>query len=96
MVHFAGTGLAFACLVPAALLRKKRFLFSAPAIGYLSAWAAHFGLQHNVPATFSRPLWSIVSYWRMIGLTAVRRLGPELERAGVHHSAVSPKTSPPV
>jgi hypothetical protein len=79
-VHYAGSLLALACLAAAVAL-DRWFLIGLPILGYGFAWAAHFGIEHNKPATLQYPLWSLASDYRMLGLWLAGRLRPHLERS---------------
>lgn len=67
----------------ALLSGRSAWLLAIPLAGYGLAWIAHFRVERNRPATFSYPLWSLAADFRMWWLWLTRRLGPELERAGV-------------
>jgi len=82
-LHYLGTVLAVAALVIAGLERDWRWLLAAPVVGYALAWFGHLVFEHNRPATFGQPTWSLVSDFRMLGLFVSGRLGIELRRAGI-------------
>jgi len=36
-----------------------------PVAGYGFAWVGHFGFEHNKPATFQYPIYSLMGDWVM-------------------------------
>lgn len=55
-------------------------LLLAPPVLYGCAWYSHFFIEHNMPATFTYPGWSLISDFKMFSLAAIGRIGPELEK----------------
>ena len=82
-LHYLGTYLAVALTITALLLTDWRFFAAAVVAGYAFAWIGHFFVEHNKPATFRYPLWSLLSDFRMAALWLCGRLGPELDRYGL-------------
>ena len=81
-LHYAGTGLALSFLLGGLALSTWVFV-AVPIAGYGFAWMAHGFVEHNRPATFTYPAWSLWSDFRMFGLFVTGRLGPHLKNAGL-------------
>lgn len=82
-IHFAGTFLATASLVALLVTGDLWFIAGALLGGYGPAWGAHFFVEHNRPATFQYPLWSLASDYRMAWSWLSGGLARELGKAGV-------------
>jgi hypothetical protein len=82
-LHFLGTGLAVMSVLAAAITGIVWFVPAALLAGYGPAWAAHYFVERNEPATFTYPVWSLLSDFRMAGLWLVGHLDDELHKAGV-------------
>jgi len=87
-LHYLGTGLAVAALAAAAVFANPLILLAIPVAGYGPAWAAHFLVENNHPATFTYPLWSLASDFRMAFRRLSGRLDADLKRAGVMEPSV--------
>ena len=88
IMHATGTtlGLAFAAVMVAS--GHAWYVLLWPVIGYAFAWAGHFGIEKNKPATFGHPRWSFISDFRMVGLMATGRLAKWMvEAEQQEHSA---------
>lgn len=72
-LHVAGTLLASVIGALAWLRGTPALLPWALAAGYLPAWAGHFIFEHNAPATFRHPLYSLCGDLRMLGETLTGR-----------------------
>lgn len=87
-LHYAGTIAATASLAAFVLTGNFWLLLAYPVLGYGFAWAAHFFVEKNRPATFTYPLWSYLCDYRMLYRWASGRLCEDLVRAGVDESHV--------
>jgi hypothetical protein len=64
-LHFAGTSIALVLLVVAAVSRTGWLAAIALVQGYAFAWVGHFFFEHNKPATFQYPGFSLMGDWRL-------------------------------
>jgi hypothetical protein len=81
--HIAGTGLSMLVLATGIASGSVALIIVAIVAGYLPAWAAHFLIEKNRPATFRYPFWSLISDYRMVGLWLTGSLDGELAKAGI-------------
>jgi hypothetical protein len=64
-LHFTGSSIAIA-LIAAALVTRWWWLFVVALIqGYAFAWIGHYFFEHNRPATFKYPWYSLMGDWRL-------------------------------
>jgi hypothetical protein len=66
-LHYVGTKGVILTVLAAGLIGPWRLLALAPVFGYGFAWAAHFLVEKNRPATFRHPLWSLAADFVMYG-----------------------------
>ena len=64
-LHFVGTSLVLGTVVAALVTGNAWWLAAAPVAGYGFAWVGHFAFEHNRPATFIHPLYSLMGDWVM-------------------------------
>ena len=81
-LHFAGTSTLFGWLIVALLRRDLRLVLVAIVMPYAWAWAAHFLVEKNRPATFKYPLKSLVSDFVMYGKMWRGQMEAEVARYG--------------
>ncbi|HTD36407.1 MAG TPA: DUF962 domain-containing protein [Candidatus Limnocylindrales bacterium] len=82
-LHAAGTVLA-TLVATVALARRDPKLFGAALVcGYGPAWYSHAFIERNKPETFSAPLRSLASDYRMCWSLLTGTLDAELQRANV-------------
>ncbi|MRV76772.1 DUF962 domain-containing protein [Duganella sp. FT92W] len=64
-LHFAGSTLVVLILIAAVVLENYMLLWLMPIAGYGFAWVGHFFFEHNRPATFKYPVYSLIGDWVM-------------------------------
>ena len=79
LLHAIGSVLALAALC-VALATNKWLLFGVPVIGYAFAWYAHFFVEHNRPATFGHPFYSLAADYRMLFLMIAGRMDGQVAK----------------
>ena len=80
-LHAVGTALGTASVIAAVVLRNPWYALLWVPIGYGFSWAGHLFVEHNRPATWGHPLWSLISDFRMLGLMITGRLHSRLAEA---------------
>lgn len=64
-LHFAGSLLVLAILAATLISQQWLWLLGVPLVGYGFAWVGHFFFEHNRPATFRYPFYSLMGDWVM-------------------------------
>ncbi|VEE60725.1 Predicted membrane protein [Shewanella putrefaciens] len=64
-LHFIGSFLVLLLFVAALVFANGWLLLFIPLVGYGFAWVGHFVFEHNRPATFQYPLYSLMGDWVM-------------------------------
>ncbi len=83
-LHYCGSTLVLLILAYAGWSGEWHWLWFMPVAGYGFAWVGHFFVEHNKPATFQYPFYSLLGDWVMYGEFLTGRLQPRL-------SALDPK-----
>ncbi len=89
-LHATGSVLAVAALL-LALAVNLWILIAVPIVGYAFAWYAHFFVEHNKPATFGHPFYSLAADYRMVFLMMAGRMDGEVSK----HVSSSPAAAGP-
>ena len=73
-LHFVGTGIVISLAIAAVLLARWWLLGLVPIAGYGFAWVGHFAFEHNRPATFQHPWYSLLADFVMFRDILVGRI----------------------
>jgi hypothetical protein len=79
VMHAIGSTLALAC-VALGIAVNPWFFLAAPIIGYAFAWYGHFFIEHNKPATFGHPFYSLAADYVMVWKMLTGRMRDEVAR----------------
>ena len=79
LLHAIGSILALGCIV-AAFTTSAWFFLAAPLIGYTFAWYAHFFVEHNKPATFGHPFYSLAADYVMLWKIVTGKMDAEVAK----------------
>ncbi len=82
-LHYFGSSLGIATVIAAIATQTWWLLVVALVSGYLFAWIGHFFVEKNRPATFTYPLWSLISDFRMFWRWATGRLPSDFKRFNI-------------
>ena len=75
-MHFVGSTLVLVAIAVAIATGNPWWLVAAPIAGYGFAWLGHLAFEHNRPATFRHPFYSLLADWVMY----VQMLGGRVRR----------------
>jgi hypothetical protein len=64
-LHFIGSSLILLLLAYTLMTWQWVLLWFLPVLGYGFAWVGHFFFEHNKPATFQYPFYSLLGDWVM-------------------------------
>jgi len=79
-LHYAGTSMALGTVAAAVVTWNPLWLLATPVVGYAPAWIGHFFIEHNRPATFKYPTWSLRADFKMLGLAVRGKMADEVTR----------------
>jgi hypothetical protein len=74
-LHVTGTALLLLIFLMAIVTARWRLLWLLPVVGYGFAWIGHFVFEHNRPATFKHPLYSLLGDFAMFRDVLLGRIG---------------------
>ncbi len=80
-LHFIGTTLVLLLASLALATGNYNIFWLCPLAGYAFAWVGHFKIEHNRPATFKYPFWSLLSDFKMYFYFLTRKLNSEIEKS---------------
>jgi len=79
-IHVSATSAAVACGAVGVMFFNPFLVAAAPVIGYGPAWASHFLIEKNKPASFGHPFWSFRADMRQVRKFFVGRLEGDVQQ----------------
>nr|WP_202419837.1 DUF962 domain-containing protein [Pseudoduganella guangdongensis] len=64
-LHFVGSSIVLLLVAVVMITGELKLLWLLPVVGYGFAWVGHFFFEHNRPATFKYPFFSLLGDWVM-------------------------------
>lgn len=64
-LHFVGSWVVLFCFAMGLATLNAWYFLGMPIAGYGFAWVGHFFYEHNKPATFTYPIYSLIGDWKM-------------------------------
>ncbi|GHG64697.1 hypothetical protein GCM10010919_11460 [Alishewanella longhuensis] len=86
LMHYIGSTLVLLILAWILLTDAWFWLISLPVIGYGFAWFGHLVFEHNKPATFHYPWYSLAADWVMYKDFLTGQLSGKLASAAIKQS----------
>ncbi len=86
IIHFIGTGLGLVFFIFTLYTLNFWLIPAGFVIGYAFAWAGHFFVEKNRPATFTYPFKSFISDWYMFYCILTGKIKKELEQSKIQDS----------
>lgn len=80
LLHFVGTSLGIVLLIWFVASGKFLYIPLCFVCGYAFAWAGHFLVEGNKPATFQYPVWSFISDYKMMFFMLTGKMNKEVDR----------------
>ncbi len=81
ILHFVGISFGILLLIFFISTGRWSWIPVCFVTGYALAWAGHFLIEKNRPATFKYPLWSFISDYKMMWYMVTGRMDAEVKRA---------------
>ena len=89
LFHLAATISSWVIIAAVVATGNWWLLLLVPVVAYGLAWFSHFFIEHNRPATFGHPFYSLAADYKMAALTLAGRMGREVRRLPQTHRAAS-------